>query len=88
MGITIIETQTVDPTTLLVDANIRSDLDLNKPFIGSIKEYGVLVPIVAVKTDDGLRVRMGHRRTVAAVEAGLTTVPVVVVDASTEGDAA
>lgn len=88
MGNTIIETQTVDPTTLLVDANIRSDLDLNKPFIGSIKEYGVLVPIVAVKTEDGLRVRMGHRRTVAAVEAGLEVVPVVIIEAEAEGDAA
>lgn len=83
-----IEIQNVDPKSLLVDVNVRSDLDLNKEFIGSIKEYGVLVPIVAVKTDDGLRVRMGHRRTVGAVEAGRDSVPVYVTASDAEGDAA
>jgi ParB family transcriptional regulator, chromosome partitioning protein len=37
------------------------------------------VPIVAIDTPDGVRVRFGHRRTLAAVEAGLDTVPVIVV---------
>ena len=83
-----IEIQTIDPTTLLVDLNTRSDLDLNKEFVASIKEYGVIVPIVAIKTDGGLRVRMGHRRTVAAIEAGHTSVPVVITETKNEGDAA
>ena len=78
----------VDPTTLLVDVNVRADLNLNKEFVASIKEYGVLVPIVAFRTEDGLRVRMGHRRTGGAVEAGRTTVPVVIMDSEAEGDAA
>jgi ParB family chromosome partitioning protein len=86
MGTTF-EMQTVDPTTLLVDVNVRSDLNLTPEFIASVKDHGVLVPIVAVKTTDGLRVRMGHRRTVAAVEAGRTSVPVVVTDDEVEGDA-
>ncbi|MDQ3157307.1 MAG: ParB N-terminal domain-containing protein [Actinomycetota bacterium] len=86
---TILETKNLDPKTLLVDVNVRSDLALDTSFIASIKEHGVLVPIVAARTDDGIRVRMGHRRTQAAVEARLETVPVVIVDSSDlEGDAA
>lgn len=87
MGTTL-EIQTVAPSTLLVDINVRSDLRLNPEFVASIKDQGVLVPIVAVQTPDGLRVRMGHRRTAAAVEAGRTSVPVVIADSELEGDAA
>jgi ParB family chromosome partitioning protein len=69
----------VDPTTLLVDANIRSDAALDKDFLASIRALGVLVPIVAVRTEDSaLRVRYGHRRTLAAAEVGRTSVPVIV----------
>lgn len=86
MSTTTIEA--VEPTALLVDVNVRDDLNLSKEFVASIKDHGVLVPIVAIKTDDGLRVRMGHRRTAAAVQAGLASVPVVVVESAAEGDAA
>jgi signal transduction histidine kinase len=61
----------VDPSTLLVDTNIRSDATLDKDFLASIRDLGVLVPIVAMRTEDGaLRVRYGHRRTLAAVTVG------------------
>ena len=70
----------VDPASLLVDQNVRSDTALDKDFLASIRELGVLVPIVAVRTADGaLRVRYGQRRTLASVEVGHMTVPVVVV---------
>lgn len=69
----------IDPSTLLVDVNIRTENALDKTFIGSVRDLGVLVPIVAVRTTDGaLRVRYGHRRTLAAVETGHATVPVVI----------
>jgi ParB/RepB/Spo0J family partition protein len=79
-----IEIQNIDPTTLLVDINVRTDLNLNNEFIGSIKDHGVLVPIVAVRCADGLRVRMGHRRTMAAVQAGRDSVPVLITDTDTD----
>jgi ParB family chromosome partitioning protein len=79
MGHTISRTEQLDPRTLLVDVNVRQDVPLDKQFVGTIKDHGVLVPIVAVDTTDGVRVRFGHRRTLAAVEAGLDTVPVIVV---------
>jgi ParB family chromosome partitioning protein len=69
----------IDPASLLVDINIRTQANLDKDFLASIRELGVLVPIVAVRTPEGgLRVRFGHRRTLAAVDVGRPTVPVVI----------
>lgn len=73
------QVQHLDPTTLLIDTNVRHDPRVDEDFTASIRDLGVLVPIVAVRTSDGgIRVRFGHRRTAAAVQAGLVTVPVVV----------
>lgn len=72
--------ETLDPSTLLVDVNIRADLGLDPAFLQSIDELGVLTPVVAVRSGDGIRVRAGHRRTVAAVEVGLNSIPVLIVD--------
>lgn len=74
----------LDPAGLLVDANIRSDLGLDAPFVDSIRQLGVLVPVVALRCTDGIRVRAGNRRTVAAVEAGLAHIPVMVLDDTDE----
>jgi len=80
MAHTVTRTELLDPRTLLVDVNVRQDAQLDKQFVATIKDHGVLVPIVAVDTGDGVRVRFGHRRTLAAVEVGLDTVPVLIVD--------
>ncbi|MGQ0843473.1 MAG: ParB/RepB/Spo0J family partition protein [Sporichthyaceae bacterium] len=70
----------LDPATLLVDLNVRHDARLDPAFLASVKEHGVLVPIVAVRTAEGaVRVRFGHRRTLAAVEVARPVVPVVLV---------
>ncbi|MFJ3385615.1 MULTISPECIES: ParB/RepB/Spo0J family partition protein [unclassified Curtobacterium] len=69
----------VDPATLIVAANVRSNTKVTKEFIASVKLHGVLVPITAQEAEDGLRVVDGQRRTLAAVEAGLAEVPVFVV---------
>ncbi len=64
---------------LMVDHNIRDALNLDRPFVASIAEVGVLEPVVAVRAATGhVRVRSGHRRTVAAVQAGRETVPVFI----------
>ncbi len=48
----------VDPASLLIDINVRTDTSLDKDFLASIRDLGVLVPIVAVRTEHGsLRVR-------------------------------
>ncbi len=83
-----VEALALDPRTLLTDVNIRNDMQLDKDFIASVKDLGVLVPLVAVRTADGeVRVRFGHRRTLAAIEAGLETVPVHVVGNEATDDA-
>jgi ParB family chromosome partitioning protein len=69
----------VDPATLIVAANVRSNTKVTKEFVASVKLHGVLVPITAQEAEDGLRVVDGQRRTLAAVEAGLRDVPVFVV---------
>lgn len=69
----------VDPATLIVAANVRSNTKVTKEFVASVKQHGVLVPITAQEAEDGLRVVDGQRRTLAAVEAGVQAVPVFVV---------
>ena len=78
----------VDPRGLLIDRNIR-DAQLDKEFVASIKAHGVLVAITAVTTAEGaMRVRYGHRRTLAAIEAERPTVPVWVVGAEDDDETA
>ena len=66
----------VDPRTLLVSANVRKDVVLLPSFLESVREHGVLVPIVVDRTPAGFEVIDGQRRTLAAVEVGLADVPV------------
>ena len=70
----------LDPSTLLTDHNLRAPRtdDPFRQLVASIREHGVLVPIVAVRDHQGVRVRYGHRRALAAVQAGRELVPVVV----------
>lgn len=67
----------VDPATLVLGANARLDADLTPEFIASIKQHGVLQTIDTYRNTDGaLVVLRGQRRTLAAVQAGLPSVPV------------
>lgn len=76
----------VDPKTLLVGPNVRKEVTLPSEFVASIKEHGVLVPIVAHETPDGLDVVDGQMRTLAALEVGLSEVPVFIRAAVDEKD--
>jgi ParB family transcriptional regulator, chromosome partitioning protein len=78
--------QHLDPTTVLIGVNVRDDAAMDDQFIASVREHGVLQPITAVRTSAGIEVRDGQRRTLAAREAKLPTIPVYVLDASTSGD--
>jgi ParB family chromosome partitioning protein len=69
----------LDPRALLITGNIRRKGDLTDEFVGSIREHGVLVPIVALSTSEGSQVRYGQRRTLAAIEACRSTVPVMLI---------
>lgn len=68
----------LDPRTLIIADNVRLDPRLDEEFIESIRERGVLTPIVGHRDGDAVHVLMGQRRTLAAVETGHTSVPVYV----------
>lgn len=74
---TTMTTTTTDPGTLLIDKNIRVSAP-DRTLIDSVMTHGILVPIVCINDNGQLRVRDGHRRTLAAIEAGISEVPVIV----------
>ena len=45
--------QHLDPHNLEVGDNVREYANLNKPFLDSIAEHGVLTPITAIRRADG-----------------------------------
>ena len=77
----------VDPSTLILGPNVRADTRPDKALVASVKERGVLVPIVGYRNVDGdLIVRYGARRTLAAIEAKRSRVPVTVTTEPVEAD--
>jgi ParB family chromosome partitioning protein len=74
----------VDPTTLIIGDNVRAAAHLDRQFLASLREFGVMDPIHVTRDQDGtLTVKRGQRRTLGAVKVGLSTVPVLVVDDDT-----
>lgn len=76
----------IDPTLLQAGSNVRTDLRVGPEFVETIKGMGVLKDIDAYPTLTGLVVLDGHRRHRAAIEAGLETVPVRIVDVAGEAE--
>ncbi len=69
----------VDPATLILGANVRHDVELDRGFLRNIAERGVREPITVRRDSDGrLVVRKGQRRTLAAVRGSLAQVRVFV----------
>lgn len=72
----------IDPNLIVVEANVRTEANLPREFVASIKQNGVLTPILARRDTQGaVVVRAGQRRTLAAREAGLVTIPAYIVEA-------
>lgn len=70
------ETRYIDPTTVVIADNIRETISLDKAFVESIRD-GVLVPVLGYLDQGGtVTVVDGQRRTLAAREAALATIPV------------
>ena len=74
----------VNPTLLQAGSNIRADLRVGPEFVETIAGLGVLKDIDVYPTLTGLVVLDGHRRHRAAIEVGLETVPVRIVDVAGE----
>jgi len=70
--------RTLDSVAAKIGDNVRDAVHLGKEFLTSLREHGVLVPITAVRDDDGhVVVRHGQRRTLGAREVGLRSVYVL-----------
>lgn len=67
--------------------NVRHDLGDLRELAASIAADGILVPLMAERRGDVLRILHGHRRAAAAEQAGLRTVPCVVVPEHTDEQA-
>ncbi|MBI2617036.1 ParB/RepB/Spo0J family partition protein [Candidatus Gottesmanbacteria bacterium] len=78
-----LEINLLQPNPLQVRSLIKSEslVDL----VESIKEHGILEPLVVAKTPAGFQIVAGERRWRAAKIVGLKTVPVVVKETSTQG---
>jgi ParB family chromosome partitioning protein len=81
-----LELRMVAPGTLVIAANVRAGAEVDAKLVDSIKQHGLLQPITARETPEGLVVRFGHRRTLAAVQAD-REVPVLVVTGGSDDDA-
>jgi ParB family chromosome partitioning protein len=70
----------LDPKTVTIGTNIRDLPDLDPEFVESIRQQGILQPILATRHDGVVTVQAGQSRTRAALQVGLDRIPVVVFD--------
>lgn len=77
---TELQLTTVDPTRLGVLDQARADATPDPELVASVKQHGILQPPTVTWNDDhdGYVIVTGHRRVGAAIQAGLTEVPVIV----------
>lgn len=78
----------IDPNRIVPNPRqprIHFDPDDLAELVHSVREFGVLQPVVVRRTDEGAyELVMGERRTRAAREAGLATIPAVLREAADE----
>ena len=75
----------VDPTTIVLDTNVRTDARLDKDFVASVRDHGVMQPVVGYRDQDGaVHVLQGQRRTLAAVETQREIIPVYLAETPDE----
>src|SRR4051794_25870243 len=77
MRMRILNPRSRAPTTVLIGENVRDNAALDAQFIASVSEDAVLQLIMAVRTDAGIEVRDGPRRTPAARQSKTTDHPAV-----------
>ena len=81
-GIAVVQ---VDPATVKIEANVRTQVTLDPAFVRTIKRHGILIPVLAYQEDDGtVVVRDGQRRVLAAVQSGRGTIPAYLVPVKDE----
>ena len=58
---------------------VRDDEEMDA-LVESVREHGVMVPLIVRPIDTGFEIVSGHRRAHAAIKAGLKTVPVIEIE--------
>ncbi|MDD5019677.1 MAG: ParB/RepB/Spo0J family partition protein [Candidatus Omnitrophica bacterium] len=81
-GVIFVETKKLIPNRF--QPRVQFDEEQLRELVASIKEKGVLAPILARRHGEGYEIIAGERRFRAAVELKLSHVPVVIRDASDE----
>jgi len=72
----------IDPEALILEVNVRPSAPVDKDFVATIKQFGVLMPVLARRDEQGnVLVRAGQRRTLGAREAGVASIPVYITNA-------
>lgn len=66
--------------------NVRTDLGDLRDLTASIRQFGVMQPVVLERRGDRLRIRAGHRRVAAARLAGLERIPALIHGDALEDD--
>lgn len=62
-----------------IDTNVRRNVVVDKSFVSSIRNYGILQPPVGWRDDAGkVHVTIGQRRTLAARELGIDPLPIII----------
>lgn len=70
----------IDPNSIEVETNIRTVSKPDPALVASIRQFGVLEPVVCRRDENGtVTVRMGQRRVLAARAAEQATVPAYIV---------
>jgi len=70
----------LDPNTIEVETNIRTVSKPDPALVASIRQFGVLEPVVCRRDENGkVTARMGQRRVLAARDAERPTVPAYIV---------
>ncbi len=78
LDITLLQPNPLQPRGLIAPDSLRD-------LVTSIKEHGIIEPLVAAKTPAGYQIIAGERRWRASKMAGLTTVPVLVKETTARG---
>jgi len=77
----------IDLAQAVVGINVRAEARLSPGFVASIRERGVLVPVVGHRDEHGRFVVLyGQRRILAAARTGRTSVPAYVIDCPEDVD--
>lgn len=76
----------LDPNQLTLGVNIRHDEKLHQQFLDSIRDRGVLEPVIAHREEQLIVVDQGQRRTLAAAQAGLPLIPVLIHDTAPDDE--